>query len=78
MDTAPYDALTAPDLDLIERLARAAIDSLPDPYRDAAQIPPCAGDCPAAAGCRGPCPDHPECAPCPVTEAPAVSEFRMA
>ena len=37
MDTAPYDALTAPDLDLIERLARAAIDSLPDPYRDAAQ-----------------------------------------
>ena len=37
MDTQPYDALTAPDLDLIERLARAAIDSLPDPYRDAAR-----------------------------------------
>lgn len=48
------------------------------PYRDAAQNPPCARDCPAAKGCRGPCPDHPECAPCPVTEAPGGSEFRMA
>lgn len=37
MDTADLAALTAPDLALFESLARAAIDALPDAYRDAAR-----------------------------------------